>query len=305
MKNSNFKNQVNFLLDILPIALSDDRLALKGGTAINLFANNMPRLSIDIDLTYLPIEDRSTTLANISIIMNDMMESLNRQKTVRASLKQTKDGVAKQILVIKDSIAVKIELNLVIRGSVYEPTKLTLSKNAQNEFQKFIELKTLSIEDLYGGKFCAALDRGHPRDLYDLIIFFKNHQIDDKIKNAFIFYLLSSNRTIAELLQPGQLHNLEYLYNSEFEGMVSNPVTLEELLQIRDRLVKEINHALSKQDKEFLLSFKKGEPNWDLFPITHIKEMPSIKWKLYNIQNMPRIKHEKAVEKLEKILYLK
>ncbi len=302
MKNSNFKKQVGFLLDILPIALSDERLALKGGTAINLFANNMPRLSVDIDLTYLPIEDRSTTLANISLILSDMVEALNKKPSIKASLKQTKDGIAKQILAMQGDVAVKIELNLVIRGSSYEPIKLELCKPAQDLFQKHMEVRALSIEDLYGSKFCAALDRGHPRDLYDLTVFFEKQIINDKIKNAFIFYLLSSNRPIAELLHPGQLSDFEYLFNSEFEGMVTTKVTAEELLLVRDRLIKEINSALTAKDKEFLLSFKKGDPNWDLLPISQLQDMPSIKWKLYNIQNMPQDKRVEAVRKLEGVL---
>lgn len=303
MKSSNFKKQVSFLLDILPVALSDERLALKGGTAINLFANDMPRLSIDIDLTYLPIEDRSTTLTNISVIMSNMAEALNKKSGIKATLKQTKDGIAKQILAMQGDIAVKIELNLVIRGSAYEPIKLDLCKSAQDLFQKYMEVRTLSIEDLYGGKFCAALDRGHPRDLYDLTVFFEKYAINDKIKNAFIFYLLSSNRPIAELLHPGQLSDFEYLFNSEFEGMVTTQLSAEDLLLARNRLITEINAALTPQDKEFLLSFKKGIPKWELCSVPQLQDMPSIKWKLYNIQNMPINKNAEAVSKLERTLF--
>jgi predicted nucleotidyltransferase component of viral defense system len=299
MKSSNFKKQVNFLLDILPVALSDERLALKGGTALNLFVNNMPRLSVDIDLTYLPIEDRNTTLSNISIILSDMVEALNKKQNIKATLKQTKDGIAKQVLAMQGDVVVKIELNLVIRGSAYEPIRLELCKSAQDEFQKYMEVRCLPIEDLYGGKFCASLDRGHPRDLFDMIEFFKQHQITDKIKNAFLFYLLSSNRPIAELLQPGQLGDFDYLFNSEFEGMVTSTVTAVELLQTRARLIKEINNALTDRDKDFLLSFKKGQPKWELSPLEHLKDMPSIKWKLHNIQNIPKDKHTEAVRKLE------
>lgn len=110
MKNLIFRKQVNLLLEILPIALRDERLALKGGTAINLFINNMPRLSVDIDLTYLPIEDRNTTLTNISIIMTHMMEVLNKQKNIKALLKHTKDNIAKQIVVQKMIFLSKLNL---------------------------------------------------------------------------------------------------------------------------------------------------------------------------------------------------
>jgi predicted nucleotidyltransferase component of viral defense system len=301
---SDFKEQVKLLLDVLPVSLKDSRVALKGGTAINLFMYDMSRLSVDIDLAYLPIEARDITFANIAEIMDEMLLSLTKIAGIRAEIKRTKEQIAKQILVIRNNIAIKIELNLVIRGSVYEPVKLELAKKAQNEFKKYIEIQSLSFEDVYAGKFCAALDRGHPRDLSDLVIFFKNNIITEKLKNAFIFYLLSAGRPIAELLSPGQFHNLESLYNDEFAGMIDEQITLDELKSARGKLVDLLSKALTENDKKFLLSFKTGAPDWSLSPIDKLQEMPSIKWKLYNINNMDKSKHEEAVEKLRRVLGL-
>jgi len=66
MNKEYFYNQTRLLLRVLPLVLQDSRFALKGGTAINLFIRDMPRISVDIDLTYLPIEDRETSLKGIS-----------------------------------------------------------------------------------------------------------------------------------------------------------------------------------------------------------------------------------------------
>ena len=60
-----YKNQVALLLEVLPVLNDFKCFALKGGTAINLFIHDMPRLSVDIDLTYLPIESRDIFLQNI------------------------------------------------------------------------------------------------------------------------------------------------------------------------------------------------------------------------------------------------
>lgn len=60
-----YKNQVSLLLEVLPVLNEFKCFALKGGTAINLFIHDMPRLSVDIDLTYLPIESRDVFLSNI------------------------------------------------------------------------------------------------------------------------------------------------------------------------------------------------------------------------------------------------
>lgn len=66
MNKTPFFQQVELLLRVLPFFVQDERVALKGGSAINLFVRNMPRLSVDIDLAYLVIEERETSLNNIS-----------------------------------------------------------------------------------------------------------------------------------------------------------------------------------------------------------------------------------------------
>jgi len=55
-----YRSQVELLLRVLPYVAKEKVFALKGGTAINLFVRDLPRLSVDIDLTYLPFEDRAT-----------------------------------------------------------------------------------------------------------------------------------------------------------------------------------------------------------------------------------------------------
>lgn len=64
--NEAYREQVRLMLDLLPFIADDSIFALKGGTAINFFVRDMPRLSVDIDLTYLPLEDRAASLAGIS-----------------------------------------------------------------------------------------------------------------------------------------------------------------------------------------------------------------------------------------------
>ena len=67
-----YKAQVDLLLRCLPVVARAEALALKGGTAINLFHLDMPRLSVDIDLTYLPVEDRAVSIANIRELLRVM-----------------------------------------------------------------------------------------------------------------------------------------------------------------------------------------------------------------------------------------
>ena len=152
-----YKNQVSLLLEVLPVLNEFNCFALKGGTAINLFIHDMPRLSVDIDLTYLPVENRDVFLLNIEtelLKMKQLIENLGL--TVRTVL--LKNGAISKLQVYTNHAMIKIEPNFVLRGSVFPCEEKELCEKAQDEFLKFMRVKTLSVADLYGGKICAALD---------------------------------------------------------------------------------------------------------------------------------------------------
>ena len=71
-----YRRQMALLVRTIPLVAEEASFALKGGTAINLFVRDMPRLSVDIDLTYLPIEDRPTSLASIHATMRRMGQGI-------------------------------------------------------------------------------------------------------------------------------------------------------------------------------------------------------------------------------------
>ena len=74
-----YVKQVRLLLSVLPDMAREPVFALKGGTAINLFYRDMPRLSVDIDLTYLPVADRQSSLEGI----DDALDRIMRATTTR------------------------------------------------------------------------------------------------------------------------------------------------------------------------------------------------------------------------------
>ena len=85
-----YRKQVELLLHVLPYVAEVECFALKGGTAINLFHDNMPRLSVDIDLTYIPIEDRKTALAGITAGLGQLQEALAKSgRAIQATLVPT------------------------------------------------------------------------------------------------------------------------------------------------------------------------------------------------------------------------
>ncbi len=79
-------NQVGLLLKVLPIINKQSCFALKGGTAINLFIRNMPRLSVDIDLAYIPIEPREIFLTNITTELKTLANNLKETGNIRIKI---------------------------------------------------------------------------------------------------------------------------------------------------------------------------------------------------------------------------
>lgn len=299
MIDSKYKEQVSLLLDVIEPTLDDSRLALKGGTAINLFTMNMPRLSVDLDLVYLPVTTRDEFISDII----DVFQKLERRLAAYSpEILKTKDGIPKQARLSRGTTDVKIEVNLVLRGTVYPPQVLELCSKAQEVFQMSTKVLCTSFEDQYAGKFCAALDRQHPRDLFDVKLFFENYTMTDRLKKAFLVYLISGNRPISEMIRPNLLDQRK-LFSEQFEGMAENTVTYEELDAARNLLIHTIDQNLNDDDKAFLHSIKRGDPQWNLLGIPGIDSLPGVRWKLMNVKKMDAKKHKESLTNLERKLF--
>ena len=291
------------MVALLPLVAKQTCFALKGGTAINLFIRDMPRLSVDIDLAYLPVEDRQTSLTNIdkafAAIATDIEQHIAGASVNTSLLKGT--GKRYKLVVWQKEISVKIEVSPVLRGSVYPAEFGELCARAQATFG-FARIQLLSFEDLYAGKLCAALDRQHPRDLYDVQLLFNNEGINEQMKNAFIVYLMSHNRPMAELLEPTP-QDISPLFRAEFEGMTYEPVSLEQLEKTFQKMVLKIHASMTDADRNFLLALKRGTPDWQTFALPEAERLPAIQWKIYNLDRMNSGKRKKAAAKLEKVLF--
>lgn len=303
--NSQYMQQVDLLLDVLPILNQFECFALKGGTAINLFIRNMPRLSVDIDLAYLPIEPRDIFLKNITDEMLKLKQ-LIQDKNFKVQETRTQDQQLSKLVVHGHQTAIKIEPNLVIRGSAFNCEEYDLCQNAQDQFLKYCRIRSLSAADIYGGKICAALDRQHPRDLFDIHqLFFHEKRISDKIRQAFIVYLCSGNRPIHEMLSAElKLSNFTDEFYNEFQGMTIVPISNEMLLNARNQLVHTILNDFSDNERQFLLSVKLGEPDWSLMQIPDIEKLPALQWKILNIKRMDKDKRQVLFKKLYSVLEL-
>lgn len=278
-----YKKQVLLLLDILPEVAKEEVFALHGGTAINLFSLNMPRLSIDIDLTYIPAsENRDTDLQNIRSALEKIKERLRKQIPTISFTDPVRSEEELKLICTTSDAMVKIEVNQINRGIIADTETVVLCDNAQNTFDKFCEVIMVSRKQLWGGKVNAALDRQHPRDIFDIRNLFNDIGYTDEIKEGFIFFLLCGKRPIHELLKPHSVDQ-SVIFESQFNGMTDNSFGYNEYEITRELLIKTVNESLSKEDKDFLLAFAKGEPDWNKVDYS---KYPAIRWKLLNIKKL-------------------
>ena len=164
-----YRAQAALLVRVLPFVAAEQSFALKGGTAINLFIRDMPRLSVDLDLTYLPVADRAASLTAIDAAMRRISDAITRGlRGARVDETRLKgENCVTRLEVRLDGAQVKIEVTPVLRGCVYDPELRSVSDRVEEEFG-FGEIQVVSFADLYAGKIVAALDRQHPRDLFDV-----------------------------------------------------------------------------------------------------------------------------------------
>ena len=205
--------QAELLLRVLPLVDREAVFALKGGTAINFFVRDLPRVSVDIDLVYLPVGEHDLSLREIS----------------------------------------------------------------------------------------AALDRQHPRDLFDVLMLLREGTFNDAMRKAFIVYLISHDRPMVEVLDPG-FADIRPVFEAEFRDMTLEEVTCEDLERTREQLVSMIARELTIQERQFIVSIKEGIPQWDLIGLEGVQNLPDVQWKLLNIGRMAPAKHQQALRKLRDYL---
>jgi hypothetical protein len=290
------------LLRWLPALSAADCFALKGGTAINLFVRDLPRLSVDIDLAFLPLSPREEAVATTHDALAAMAERARRLVPGVRIVDAGNADSPKQIATTGRA-QIKIEPNPVLRGTVFPSEMRQLVPAAEAMFELSVSAPVLSHADLYAGKLCAALDRQHPRDWFDVRMLLDNEGLNDALRQAFVVYLACHHRPMAELLAL-RPKPLQETFDREFSGMTREPVAVEALESAQCELPALLRSSLTEGERRFLLSIKRGEPDWPLLPIPHLAELPALRWKLANIEKLKQspARHRAAVDKLRTIL---
>ena len=278
-----YADTVRLLLAVMPEVFANDIFAMKGGTAINLFVQDMPRLSVDMDVVYLPWQvardDALNAISSEMAAIAQRVEPLGmRTRPVRS-----KDLGETKLIVENDASQVKIEVNVVFRGTVLSIERKPLSTRTSDLFGVEFDAPIQARDELYAGKLVAALDRQHPRDLFDVWQLYESGGLSDGMVECFVIYLAGHNRPLHEVLF-GNDKDIFAEYERAFVGMTEVACSLETLLAARARMREELPRRLTTEHKRFLSGLARAEPDWSLVHSPHAAELPALRWKLANLE---------------------
>lgn len=298
-----YYDQLRLLVQLLSFVAREECFALKGGTAINLFYRDLPRYSVDIDLTYLPDEDYDAARKGIGKALERIADELRfgspSYPVTRGS--GAGKGPIDTLTVGAPGPQVKIEVNPVLRGTVAPATTMAVRPAVSEEFG-FAEIQVLAFDDLFAGKLVAALDRQHPRDLFDVKLLLEHEGISEALFRTFVVYLVGHKGSIPDVLDPlGKKVDFEGLYKGQFEGMTAKTVPLKDLLETRERLAGEIRSRLDDRMKRFLLSVQGGKPEWDLLGVPDAEKLPAVRWRMHNLGRMKPEAMKREISRLKKL----
>ena len=298
--NQVYLDTARLMIQIAPLVFADNVFGLKGGTAINLFVRDMPRLSVDLDLVFVDHRlGRDEALDRINDAIRNSVDRL-KKRGFQTHAATVPDAGETKLFVRRDKLEVKVEVNFVLRGTVQPIRSTSLTPKAKETLLADLELPVVSLPDLYGGKLVAALDRQHPRDLFDVMELFLHGGITPEIRRSFVVYLASHNRPIHEVLFPN-LRDISSEYESTFKGMTTEPVELKALVSARERMIAELQSGLDAAERGFLLSLARNAPNWDLPGIEHLEQLPGIRWKLENLGRLSKANPKKLKEQAQEL----
>lgn len=262
---------------------------------INFFVRNISRLSVDIDLIYLPIKSRQITLKNVGDALERVKNCIEGMLPSTQALYRPDAG---KLVIRADREEIKLEVNLVARGTLSSPERMILRKQVQKMYDTSSSMQNVPLGQLYGGKICAALNHQHPKGLFDVKILMENEGFSDAIREGFLLCLLCSDRPINEILVPN-FQNQRQAMNNQFASMSDIEFTYENFEETLEQLVGIVKKSLTDKDKVFLLSIKNCDPDCSIYDF---ERFSAVQWKLYNLRKLKESnldKHKQLYEALQ------
>lgn len=300
--DSRYSERVKLLVEILPTLADEKRFALKGGTAINLFEHDLPRLSVDIDLTWLPVSEFAKDARDIAAALEAIGERL-RSGPLRLQVQSsgTEAAGVYRLIASRKRSRVQIETTPVMRGTVHPVRTLRVRPGVERDFG-FAEMQVLDFADLYAGKLSATLSRQHPRDLFDMQPLLDDGRLDERLWRTFLVYLTCSPKPAAEILAPKEPRDFERMFTAHFQGITAVPVTAASLLDVRARLLKRVSELLDAPSRAFLESVEREAPDFDLIGLPQAAELPGVRRKLSNLGQRSAAKRATDYDQLAAVL---
>ena len=282
--DNRYRDRLKLLVEILPVLDREPRFALKGGTAINLFEHDLPRLSVDIDLTWLPVQDFDTDTREIAEALDGLANRLSAAPLRLQVLASAAEGARNvtRLIASRGRAQVQIETTPVMRGSVHPIRRLDVRPGVERHFGS-AQVQVLHFADLYAGKLAAALSRQHPRDLFDIDVLLRQQGIDSTLWRTFLVDLTCSPKPAAEILAPGEPRDFAAVFDAQFRGMTTEPVTAEALLLARGRLLDRISELIDAPTRAFLESVEREVPDFSLIELPQVTELPGVRRKMQNL----------------------
>lgn len=295
-------DRVRLLVEILPVLTQEPRFALKGGTAINLFEHDLPRLSVDIDLAWLPVHNYAEDAKLIAEALGrlaDMLRARPLQLQVQSSAGE--GGAVTRLVASRGRARVQIETTPVMRGTVHPVRNMVVRPRVEEAFG-FAEVQVLDFADLYAGKLAAALSRQHPRDLFDVGLLLEDERADVRLWRTFLVYLTCSPKPTWEILAPRVPADFAETFEAHFKGMTAEAIAVEALLESRERLLARVVQWLDEPSCAFLRSVEREQPDFGLIGLGHAAELPGVRRKLDNLAQRTAVKRAADRQQLEETL---
>ena len=204
------------LVDFGNEKLLADHLVLKGGTAINLTILSLPRLSVDIDMDYVPNDSREEMLSTrkrISDMIRRYMASEGYHLSDNSRSSHSLDSFHFQYQnSAGNNDVLKVELNYSLRAHVFEPVWGELKTDA---FGDRIVFRTVHPIEIAAAKTIALLSRAAARDLYDFkhLIesdLFETGEQRDLLRKTIIFYKTITSETVNREFNTTEIDNLSF-----------------------------------------------------------------------------------------------
>ena len=280
-----FYAQARLAAEILPYVTHPDVFVLKGGTHINLFCRDLPRLSVDIDLVFTG-PGGSSDKATKEILRTHM-------KALKARLSDVKPGGYKSTLradakakvtVKRDGIRVKTEASPIGVGTYYRPVQLHPQPRAQEILGIREPVWGVTEEEAYAGKMCAALYRQMPRDIFDIMMLYEHGGISDDLFKTFAVYVACNSAHPRKLLCPAA-KLLNAAHTMTFAGMSEVEVPVSHLIHVRNQLLADVRKRMDRSLVNMLLSLHDAEPDFGLIDRPSAERMHAIQRKVQNLRH--------------------